>query len=720
MKKHLVNLHKACGLAITLVAANAIVLLIPPPNSGYSGSNALLSNNSIFHMVAKADEPDDVTESQETTEIILEPADFMLSADGKIVKGLSASGVKKVSDAMKDFDVISLTFSDELQATEIGKSAFYINDAQHNAYGYFTNLKRQVAPDKEISLKIKFSNSITKISENAFSKNSCITRVDFGNRLDIIDGAAFQGCRISGKLNIPESVTVIGDGAFNNNENITEVKIPDNIITLGTAAFNNNSIRSVDFGAYDKVQAKAFINHPKYGEIPKNRFVEGKVIPTALFADNLLTEIKLPNNIVAIGQNAFRINDDYKSEHSDAFTEKIQNISIPETVKAIGEEAFKGVSAKTVTFSGNNLKMILSSAFCKCDIEGGITIPDSVEYIGEQAFALNKLRSIFAGKSATELFSDDTKNPFADNTGWYNDNNKVALYRANVKNEFVTDNRLNDTTCYVYNPIVLDFRLKDKEGTDHFASLKPQNIKVERANVAVPDIADIQVTDYDTYKLGDKLTFKLGAKLPENYKLSVAVLNSDDTTVLSETILEPDADGQYKVTLDPLNNNIVQNMSYENDYEAGYKKTTFALKYIDNNSGSSPVIPSDPANPSAPSTPERPVTPSTPSQPSTPSVDVDNQTTPRGNTDITDITDDINPRGDANTDTTDIDDDTNPRGDANTGKKVVADNNNEVDVDDTKAPLGTLPKTGGSNENIFVLLGGVLLGLGFVIRRKIR
>ena len=707
MKKHLVNLHKACGLAITLAAANAIVLLIPPLNSGYSGSNALLSNNSIFHMVAKADEPGNVAESQKSTEITLETNDFKLSNDGKVIKGLSISGEKKVIDAMKDFDIINIVFSDELQATEIGVSAFYINDAQHNAYGYFTNLKRQVAPDKEISLKIKFSNSITKISENAFSKNSCITRVDFGNRLDIIDGAAFQGCRISGKLNIPESVTVIGDGAFNNNENITEVKIPDNIITLGTAAFNNNSIRSVDFGAYDKVQAKAFINHPKYGEIPKNRFVEGKVIPTALFADNLLTEIKL-------------LNDDYKSEHSDAFTEKIQNISIPETVKAIGEEAFKGVSAKTVTFSGNNLKMILSSAFCKCDIEGGITIPDSVEYIGEQAFALNKLRSIFAGKSATELFSDDTKNPFADNTGWYNDNNKVALYRANVKNEFVTDNRLNDTTCYVYNPIVLDFRLKDKEGTDHFASLKPQNIKVERANVAVPDIADIQVTDYDTYKLGDKLTFKLGAKLPENYKLSVAVLNSDDTTVLSETILEPDADGQYKVTLDPLNNNIVQNMSYENDYEAGYKKTTFALKYIDNNSGSSPVIPSDPANPSAPSTPERPVTPSTPSQPSTPSVDVDNQTTPRGNTDITDITDDINPRGDANTDTTDIDDDTNPRGDANTGKKVVADNNNEVDVDDTKAPLGTLPKTGGSNENIFVLLGGVLLGLGFVIRRKIR
>ena len=43
-----------------------------------------------------------------------------------------------------------------------------------------------------------------------------------------------------------------------------------------------------------------------------------------------------------------------------------------------------------------------------------------------------------------------------------------------------------------------------------------------------------------------------------------------------------------------------------------------------------------------------------------------------------------------------------------------------VKVFDNKTPQGSLPKTGGSNENVFVLLGGVLLGLGFVVRKKLK
>ena len=56
------------------------------------------------------------------------------------------------------------------------------------------------------------------------------------------------------------------------------------------------------------------------------------------------------------------------------------------------------------------------------------------------------------------------------------------------------------------------------------------------------------------------------------------------------------------------------------------------------------------------------------------------------------------------------------------GIAKIHDNNTleVVKVFDTKTPQGSLPRTGGSNENVFVLLGGVLLGLGFVIRRKIR
>ena len=51
---------------------------------------------------------------------------------------------------------------------------------------------------------------------------------------------------------------------------------------------------------------------------------------------------------------------------------------------------------------------------------------------------------------------------------------------------------------------------------------------------------------------------------------------------------------------------------------------------------------------------------------------------------------------------------------------MIADNKDEVDVNDTKAPLGKLPKTGGSNESVLVLLGAALIGLGLVVKKKIR
>ena len=41
-------------------------------------------------------------------------------------------------------------------------------------------------------------------------------------------------------------------------------------------------------------------------------------------------------------------------------------------------------------------------------------------------------------------------------------------------------------------------------------------------------------------------------------------------------------------------------------------------------------------------------------------------------------------------------------------------------VFDGKTPLGTLPRTGGSNESVFVILGAALIGLGVTLRKKFR
>ena len=88
---------------------------------------------------------------------------------------------------------------------------------------------------------------------------------------------------------------------------------------------------------------------------------------------------------------------------------------------------------------------------------------------------------------------------------------------------------------------------------------------------------------------------------------------------------------------------------------------------------------------------------------------VDDNDTPQGNTDTTDISDDDTPQG--SIDTTDISDDDTPQGNA----KIIADG---ININDTKSPLGTLPQTGGTSGNLLTLLGGLLIGIGIVIKKK--
>ena len=304
---------------------------------------------------------------------------------------------------------------------------------------------------------------------------------------------------------------------------------------------------------------------------------------------------------------------------------------------------------------------------------------------------------------------------FADNTGWTEGTKKVALYRIGSDGvSYVTDNVLDDSQAkdYVFNPILVKFEFKDQYGTIVSAL---QNIEVERTRVkgSVPPSQSVTtcsatVADFEHFKLGDKIKFAI-PNAPAGYELATnPVTQSWLTKVIG-------SDNEYEVTLDPNNADIVKDVAYGDGYEVGYKQTVITLNYRNTNVG--PVIPGP--SPGNPTTPEPNPTPD---QPSTPTVDVDNQNTPRGeaNTDTTDITDDANSPEDENTDTTDISDDTNPRGNANTGKKVIADNKDEVDVNDTKAPLGKLPKTGSANESGIVLLGIALLGLGFVVKKKIR
>ena len=122
------------------------------------------------------------------------------------------------------------------------------------------------------------------------------------------------------------------------------------------------------------------------------------------------------------------------------------------------------------------------------------------------------------------------------------------------------------------------------------------------------------------FKLGDKIKFTIPAA-PEGYEIA--------ESPVSNSAITKTADGNYEVTLDPTNAEVVKEVAYGDGYKVGYKETVIEIGYK-NLSPEPPKPEVKPENPSTPATPgaiqpEKPSTPTTPGaitpeNPSTPAT----------------------------------------------------------------------------------------------------
>ena len=592
--------------------------------------------------------------------------------------------------------------------TTLGDNAFACNDI------FYVKLPDNI---KSIGTDVFDCNSITSVNWGRYDAVEN-TVVDATSNL-LCSGVAIPDGLFSNNklesLDIPETVKEIGKDAFHNNNLKGELIIPANVNKIHYDAFNNSSDSEITLTFGKDNDGNYGIKSIGNGGF-NNAGIKGEfIIPDSIefldsfaFAGNKITSVDFNGTAPEMMNNVFSSNPLISVKGMN-----IRNTDLSKASSLFNGDIYEAnQTLKNVSFDYENLNPNFNSLY------GSV-------------FGSNSLRSIKIPKAIEHFEFVSSELPFTFNKGWYEGTESVALYRVDTDGTtYVLDNAIKDAVNtpfgidYVFNPVLVEFSLKDKNGTE-VSTLKPQSVDIERKIenvVSSSAVATVNPIDYEHYKLGDKLTFKLGAALPENYQLAVLVKNPDGT-VASETALTPDPTGKYEVTLDPNNNQIVEEVSYGDGYEVGYKKTTFILKYTGSSSSGEPVVPYEP---STPSTPEQPATPSTPAQPATPAnntdngnapqinnnVDINDQNTPQGNTDIDD---DSTPQGN-----TVIDDDTTPQGKAKTGTKVKADNSDKINIEDTKSPLGQLPRTGGSNDSYLVLLGGALIGLGIVVKRKIR
>ena len=614
--------HKACGLAIALVATSSLSLLTPSYSSEGSSLAGLVAKNTGLSVVVKA---------ETAPTLALTASD--LTVNGDTITGFSPAGLAKVNAVT--VTGTSIKFPTDLAATKIGKEAFAKK---------FNNKK----------VKIELPDNIVEIGEAAFATNSAITAVKFGatpasSKLKTIGVKAFYNAGLSENIQFPDGLETLKDDCFARNE-LTSVKLPDNIKEVWGRVFSYNKITTADLGKFKDVNVRIWSK-----DLHTTPRVDAKanmqnVVPYGMFAFNNISkfeDIKIPAHVWGIGESAFAEN-------------SLTSLQLPAQYTNIYLGGFKNnAGLKKLTFltkdDGNGNKIgigqIDRSAFQNCAIEGHLEFPDKVNQMGVGSFAGNKITSVSFGKDSavnnpliggysfmnnpletiqgldTWQFEDyafqNTKalknisfdyatphptfksiepgvfkngllksfnlpayiNNVADGTaakkyedaalkgnkGWVDGSEKVALYRVGADGTtYVTDNAFidKDAKYYVVNPVLVKFAAKDQYGNVvTLGSIEVERTRTIKGASEAKTVTSTAVNLAD-FKLGDKIKFTIPAA-PEGYEIA--------ESPVSNSAITKTADGNYEVTLDPTNADVVREAAYGDGYKVGYKETVIEI-----------------------------------------------------------------------------------------------------------------------------------------------
>ena len=169
---------------------------------------------------------------------------------------------------------------------------------------------------------------------------------------------------------VPAGVEKIAAKAFYECERLTAITLPSSLLEIEEYAFSGCAVSSMT----TPDSLKGVANHT--------------------FTDCVsLREIKLGNNIEAIGYSAFR------------GCKSLESVEIPASVKMIDAHAFAELeSLKELVFStGSTLEYINDFAFYKSGVTE-VEIPDSVRYLGHEAFReCGNLTSVVVGSGLKEV-----------------------------------------------------------------------------------------------------------------------------------------------------------------------------------------------------------------------------------------------------------------------------------------------------------------------------
>ena len=293
------------------------------------------------------------------------------------------------------------------------------------AFANCTNLQHVSIP---ATLTTTTYGTISDDWNGPFNGCSSLNSVSFAEGITSILSHLFENCNGLREISIPDSVTEIGEKAFKNCRNLASVSLGNNLDSIYESAFESTAISTLSLpNRLTRLDRKAFANCTNlqhvsipatlttttYGTIsddwngPFNgcsslnsvSFAEGITsILSHLFENcNGIREIKIPDGVALIGENAFKnstltsidIPGSVTSIESKAFNScaNLISIKLPDSVTAMGTAVFEGCSNLTdVTLPGTRMN-IMADTFKNCTSLKKIVLPETVQYIRSGAFS---------------------------------------------------------------------------------------------------------------------------------------------------------------------------------------------------------------------------------------------------------------------------------------------------------------------------------------------
>jgi hypothetical protein len=175
-------------------------------------------------------------------------------------------------------------------------------------------------------------------------------------------------------------VTSLGEYAFRNCFALTEIVIPENVTELGGKTFEcTSALKSIVVTE----------GNPKYDSRENCNAIIETTTNTLLVGCSQTT---IPESVTAIEGGAF-------------LGSTMKEITIPNSVKRIGNYAFKWCFALKTIAIPKGVKSIGYEAFCECKNLTTVTLPAGVDKIDDHAFWwCNKLKTIYVPAKKTEYY----------------------------------------------------------------------------------------------------------------------------------------------------------------------------------------------------------------------------------------------------------------------------------------------------------------------------